>query len=162
MKILTDEELIETNKLVFNYIPEMIGDKELRKIEKRVKLNTYQKIFAYEGIAKLYYGLIVTKDKGCWVNDDWSKYRSVRIGKKTIRAHRASYILLRGPIPSSLFVCHFCDRPGCVNPFHLFTGTSQENRLDYLHKYRRHSGNPWPRIVKLEDGTYYLPAKPKV
>lgn len=150
--ILTDDELIETNKLIFNYVPERIDDKELRKIEKRVKLNTYQKIFAYEGIAKLFLNLIVAKDKGCWVKEDWTKYRRVRIGKNVIPAHRASYILLRGIIPPTLYVCHFCDRPGCVNPFHLFTGTHQENLLDYKQKY-----HPRARIIKREDGSYFFP-----
>lgn len=56
----------------------------------------------------------------------------------TIRAHRLAYILANNQeIPAGMFVCHSCDNPKCVNPHHLFLGTSQDNVSDCIRKGRR-------------------------
>src|SRR5690349_8969939 len=50
-------------------------------------------------------------------------------GRKSIAAHRASWQLLRGPIPSGLTLDHLCRNRRCVNPAHLEPVTMRENIL---------------------------------
>jgi hypothetical protein len=51
-------------------------------------------------------------------------------------AHRASYRAFKGEIPRGLNVLHRCDVPLCVNPNHLFLGTSADNTEDMIAKGR--------------------------
>ena len=56
--------------------------------------------------------------------------------KKVLTAHRYSYELYFGKIPTGLFVLHKCDTPACVNPEHLFIGTQHDNAVDMRSKNR--------------------------
>lgn len=52
------------------------------------------------------------------------------------RAHRRSWVMSFGEIPKGLLVLHKCDNPPCVNPEHLFLGTSKDNSDDKHRKGR--------------------------
>lgn len=60
---------------------------------------------------------------------------------KMLKAHRVSWELENGPIPSRMLVCHRCDNPSCVNPAHLFLGTSMDNNHDMISKDRHWRGH---------------------
>jgi hypothetical protein len=77
---------------------------------------------------------------GCWLwmsHCDAKGYGQTAHEGKSIKAHRLSYLLHRGPIPSGFHVLHSCDTRSCVNPAHLFVGTHQDNMRDMVSKGRQ-------------------------
>jgi len=94
-------------------------------------------------------------ESGCWI---WmaavqSKgYGSCHIkGAKESLAHRISWTVYRGFIPSGMCVLHRCDVPSCVNPDHLFLGTKHDNSQDMVGKGRH--GNQ--KVAQCPQGHQY-------
>ena len=56
------------------------------------------------------------------------------------KAHRLSYLLHNGEYDTELWVLHTCDNTSCVNPRHLFLGTTQDNTNDRHTKGRSAKG----------------------
>lgn len=94
----------------------------------------------------------------CWLwyahqdKDRYGRFTYVRDGKKIhARAHVYSWELYVGRrVIPSLQVCHRCDNPSCVNPAHLFLGTTQDNTQDKFEKGRQAMGESHGRAKLTE------------
>jgi hypothetical protein len=108
----------------------------------------WRRVIREEDVARFWSN--VDKTGTCWV---WTGARNVRrmgygatsLGGKNTPAHRASWRLTNGEIPSGMFVCHRCDNPPCVRPDHLFLGTHGENMRDMMSKNRYAKHRDLPR-----------------
>lgn len=69
---------------------------------------------------------------GIQVNGNW----------RTKSAHRASWEISYGGIPSGMSILHRCDVRCCVNPEHLFLGTQLDNMRD-MHSKGRYTRSPY-------------------
>jgi len=84
------------------------------------------------------------RDDNCWVwlgSKDKDGYGHLMYkGRRWQGAHRVSWEMVNGEIPEGICICHECDHPWCVNPDHLFPGTSQDNTHDRMVKGRSAKG----------------------
>lgn len=75
---------------------------------------------------------IVLAPDGCWEWNgclDKDGYGRLRVGSRTIGAHRAAYEISVGPVPEGLCIDHLCRNRKCINPAHLEPVTKRENTL---------------------------------
>ena len=97
-------------------------------------------------LAERFWAQVTKADEGaCW---EWAGHKGrgygyISVGskeagdRKELRAHRVSWQLVNGPIPSGMVVMHICDNRGCVNPSHLRIGSQSENIKDAFRKGRK-------------------------
>ncbi len=101
-------------------------------------------------VEERFWGHVEKTEGGCWL---WtgiileSGYGQFWGNGKKHRAHRFSWELANGPIPDDLIVCHSCDVRACVNPEHLWLGTTLDNQRDCVAKGRKRTGDEhWARV----------------
>lgn len=107
----------------------------------------------------LYANFEVNEVTGCWnwtgrvfKPSGYGVFKCVAIRRNNMNASRASWIIHRGPIASrKIMVCHTCDNRRCVNPDHLFLGSSSDNMIDASNKGRINHGEERPQS-KLTEG----------
>jgi hypothetical protein len=79
-------------------------------------------------------------ERGCWVSEgrkpDTRGYMKIRAHFRSWTVHRLAYLVLVGPLPYDLWVCHHCDNPPCWNPEHLYAGTATDNNRDTVRRGR--------------------------
>lgn len=82
----------------------------------------------------------VKKTPTCWAWDGCTNETGYGLincpPNKNRKAHRISWEMKNGPIPSGLWILHKCDNPPCVNPEHLFLGNRIMNMKDMVQKGR--------------------------
>ena len=124
-------------------------DKHYRRVLRRGDVNDFgsRKVEDGDAVERFHKKYEINKS-GCWI---WTAGTSpngkgVQYPKhwtddgRSTGAHRFSFQLAHGPIPQSMYVCHKCDTPLCVNPDHLFAGTHKDNMKDMVTKKRSFTG----------------------
>ena len=100
---------------------------------------SHSEIMELPNIENRFWSKVDKRDaNACW---EWTANKSRGYGllatKRNcapIKAHRFSWMLHYGEIPSGMAICHSCDNPGCVNPNHLMLGTQKANMIDAAKK----------------------------
>lgn len=101
----------------------------------------------------------INEETGCW---EWTGTcfsngyaragLSKRKGRKfSQRASRMAHEVFVGEIPPGLLMCHKCDNKKCVNPDHLFLGTTKDNMQDMVNKGRSLKGEKCPNSKLTEE-----------
>lgn len=97
-------------------------------------------ILDVDELRKIFKRIRIDKERRCWLyNEDWSVYAIYK--KQSL--HRLMYHIFKGEIIGKSLICHHCDRPGCINPDHLYQGTAKSNYQDSARRGRR----PWGTLI---------------
>lgn len=92
-------------------------------------------------ITKIFMKTTITDD--CWLyNGSTGKdgYARFRYDGKYKVVHRFIYETFYGPLKKEQLCCHKCDVRNCINPAHIFIGSSKDNLQDMVKKGRSLTG----------------------
>ena len=113
------------------------------QLTKSPKANGYAK-YCKSVACRFWVKVDIRGKKECWPwkgsigTNSKFPYGRFRYNDRIDNAHRVSYILTYGELKDEEnHICHKCDNPICVNPYHLFEGTRQDNMDDMAIKGRR-------------------------
>lgn len=137
-----DFKTSKTSKSI--YCSRSCANKDLAKKKTKKFKDSLERIPFELKLKKLRLRIEATKEEdlnGCW---NWTgtlkkgthKYGRVKIRdpftneRKMMIASRVSYLAYNGKIPTGMNILHLCDNPQCVNPKHLYAGTSLQNSKD--------------------------------
>jgi len=127
---------------------------EIKPYEKNPRLNDSAVDAVAESIRQFGFRQpIVVDGDGCWL---WTgatngQYGTFYVNGAKRYAHRHSYMVHRGPIPSGMMVLHSCDKPLCINPNHLHVGTQSDNMREASDRKRLRVGRRNPRARRSVD-----------
>lgn len=86
--------------------------------------------------------MTTVNENGCM---EWGRNNPVAyLNGKPVKITRIVMSLLGRDISNpKIYVCHKCDNDKCINPAHLFMGTSSDNQQDHWNKVREGKAKRW-------------------
>lgn len=132
---------IRTEKIRKKASEKLIGHKISEATKKKIsQANKVQWVINHDKRSRLRDKEIsyFVNENGCHIcTSHCGKYpRMKRNGEKITLSHYVYEKMFGKKIPDGMLACHTCDNPMCINPEHIFPGTTLDNALDMLNKNR--------------------------